>query len=106
MLEIFNKFFLYFYRWEKAQIEPHEARSQDSGIGLCSDRTGPVLQVSEECREVRVSPEESVLISSNQLLSSSSSSNDDLTDLELNFAALTDARVFPQSKHILIVISW
>ena len=60
-----------------------------------------MLQVSEECREVRVSPEESVLISSNQLLSSSSSSNDDLTDLELNFAALTDARVFPQSKHIL-----
>jgi hypothetical protein len=88
-----------FFRWEKAQIEPHEARSQDSGIGLCSDRTGPALQVSEECREVRVSPEESVLISSNQLLSSSSSSTEDLTDIELNFAALSDARVFPQSKH-------
>lgn len=86
------------FRWEKAQIEPHEARSQDSGIGLCSDRTGPLLQVSEECRELRVSPEETVLISSNQLLSSSSSSNEDLTDIELNFADLADATAFPQSE--------
>ncbi|CAB3369869.1 Hypothetical predicted protein [Cloeon dipterum] len=80
------------FRWEKAQIEPQESRSQDSGIGLCPDRAGHVVhQGAGECRDLRVCVEESVLMSSNQLLSSSSSSNEDLMDIELNFGALNEA---------------
>ncbi|XP_059472303.1 uncharacterized protein LOC132194809 isoform X3 [Neocloeon triangulifer] len=79
------------FRWEKAQIEPQESRSQDSGIGLCPDRTGHVLQASVESRDISVGAEESVLLCSSQLLSSSSSSNEDLLDIELNFTALSEA---------------
>jgi hypothetical protein len=93
-----NLHYLSLCRWEKAQIEPHESRSQDSGIGLCPDRQGQLLQVSGECSHLRVTPEESVLISSNQLLSSSSSSNEDLMDIDLNFAALSEATAFPKGK--------
>lgn len=98
------------FRWEKAQLGPvisapimiqplPEAKSQDSGIGLGQDgvRTA-LLQVPRNVESV--SPADSVLSYSAPM--SSSSSSEDLMDIDLDFAALSEATDFNSGKFFCI----
>lgn len=97
------------FRWEKAQLDPvslpntgpqlPEAKSQDSGIGLVQDPARSALLQVPGCRTVEsVSPADSVLSYSAPM--SSSSSSEDLMDIDLDFAALSEATEFTSGKFV------
>ncbi|KAF4519631.1 hypothetical protein B566_EDAN003799, partial [Ephemera danica] len=90
------------FRWEKAQLEPTvmasggpqlpEAKSQDSGIGLGQDAARSLLLQVPPRNVESSSPTDSVLSYSAPM--SSSSSSEELMDIDLDFAALSEATDF------------